>query len=374
MKHKEENMIRNNRAREVAEMLSRQLFAEGRFDNAPGGSGTLAAAAAGAALPLSDVAFSGVSIQAIGYEVDGGNESTVHIYVSQGTVAAIRGLETEYEGVKIRANKMASLRVNPQLAAKSTNRGNLFVRAGRIACGSSCAPSGEQYSGTFGALISDNANQIYGLSNNHVIAACNHVAVGMPILAPSTMDSHPTLPAPREIGRHSAIVELRSGEPNLVPEAKVDAAAAFVPEPTVVTSWQGDLNQGYDTPTNTVTPSSGMQVKKWGRTTGLTTGVVEAQLVRLPLPYKTRHFTATVYFKDVWTIRSTNADSFALPGDSGSLVVTEDGQHAVGLIFATTTTASNSYGVMVPIDDVLADLHNGGGMLGPLRILGNHGL
>ncbi|HWX10676.1 MAG TPA: hypothetical protein VNZ04_01565 [Trinickia sp.] len=368
-------MAEENRARRLAETLSGMLFADGRFDNVPGGSGTLAAAASGVNLPLSDTAFSGISIQAIGYETEReDNEPTVHIYVSQGSAAAIRGLETEYEGITIRANKMASLRVNPQLAAKSTNRGHLFVREGRIACGSSCAPSGEQYSGTFGALLVDSQNQIYALSNNHVIAACNHVAVGMPVMAPSTMDSHPTLPAPREIGRHSAIVELRSGEPNLVPESKVDAAAAFVPEPTVVTSWQGDRDQGYDTPTGILAPFSGMRVKKWGRTTGLTTGVVEAQLVRLPLPYKTRHFTAVVYFKDVWTIRSTNSDSFALPGDSGSLIVTEDEQHAVGLVFATTTTANNSYGVMVPMGDVLGDLHSEGGMLGPLQLLGNHGL
>lgn len=57
------------------------------------------------------------------------------------------------------------------------------------------------------------------------------------------------------------IVELRSGDPAFVPEAKTDAAIALVSDSSVVTSWQGD-DLGYDTPTSIIEPVTGLRVKK----------------------------------------------------------------------------------------------------------------
>ena len=47
-------------------------------------------------------------------------------------------------------------------------------------------------------------------------------------------------------------------------------------------------------------------------------------------------FTATVLcvLTDTWTVRSNNTDPFGLPGDSGSLIVREDGSRATVLLFA----------------------------------------
>ncbi len=180
--------------------------------------------------------------------------------------------------------------------------------------------------------------QLYILSANHVLAACNHIPVDMPILSPSSADGGPTLSAPREIGRHAEICELRSGEPSLVSPCSEDVALARVTEPNHVTSWQGPVGSdgGYDTPTNAVAVRDGMRVKKIGRTTGLTQGTVEAKLVPFPLPYKLKPFSATVWFKEMWSIRADSGKHFALAGDSGSLVVTEDGSAAVGLLFAAS--------------------------------------
>ena len=133
----------------------------------------------------------------------------------------------------------------------------------------------------------------------------------------------------------------------------LDAATAAVTDQNLIISWQGDDTQGYDTPPNTGAPISGMKVKKFGRTTGFTTGVVEA-FVPTPwiLPYKSGKFSATVWFTDTWTIRTDTADPFALPGDSGSLVVSADGRFAIGLLFAVNN--KGQYGIIMPIDQVLA--------------------
>jgi hypothetical protein len=205
---------------------------------------------------------------------------------------------------------------------------------------------------------------MYILSNNHVLAACNHTPVGMPILAPSNMDASPGVRAPGEIARHAEICELRSGVPALVDPLKADLALAGVPDPDAVSSWQGDDVDGYDTPRHVVTPRSGLSVKKFGRTTGLTTGRVESEVTLSPVPYKSRFFTATVYFKGVWSVLGDGGIPFALPGDSGSLVVTHDGRSAVGVVFAA---AQGGYGFMIPMDHV-ATCFSG------LRLVDKHGI
>lgn len=204
------------------------------------------------------------------------------------------------------------------------------------------------------------------LSNNHVLAACNHTPVGMPILAPSTMDARPGRRAPAEICRHEQLVELRSGDPALVPLMRADAAVAQITNLNLVSSWQGDSLSGFDTPPRTTALAAGMKVKKFGRTTGLTSGTIEAY-VPTPwiLPSKSSKFSAMVWFTDTWTIRTDNTDPFALPGDSGSLVVTEDARAAVGLLFAVNSRGQ--YGIVAPMDQVLP-------AFGQLTLVSGHGV
>ena len=77
-----------------------------------------------------------------------------------------------------------------------------------------------------------------------------------------------------------------------------------------------------------------MTVKKFGRTTGFTKGIIQAFSRRPnPYPFDLPKFKATVWFKNVWTVAPLDG-AFALPGDSGSLVVSEDGLTAVGILFA----------------------------------------
>jgi hypothetical protein len=296
-----------------------------------------------------DTGFSGLAVHSVGYTA-GAEDEKVVIYVTKGSRKALEEIPSEVEGVSVEAKLMGKLKAGPAMAAAGPS--NLFERNGRIACGSSCAPSGQSYAGTLGAFLRD-GNQMLALSNNHIFAACNHTPIGMPILSPSTMDSRPNRRPPTAICLHDKIVELRSGYPGLVQTMRLDAALGKVTNPDIVSSWQGDDANGYDTPKATTSPQSGLAVKKFGRTTGLTTGTIEA-LVPTPwiLPYKSDEFTANVWFTDTWTIRSDGNEPFALPGDSGSLVVSGDGQMAIGLLFAVNNRGQ--YGIIMPIEDVMA--------------------
>ena len=357
-------------ARVVAEQLAGEFLKGGNYE-APGAAmdaHTLAsilpaAAAAGAFPHFAETGFAGLAVQAVGYTAGAAEESVI-VYVTRGSKRSLDKLSTNASGVPIRAVQLGKLIVKPEMAATAAARGKVYERNGRIACGSSCAPAGENYAGTFGALAQRDG-ELMILSNNHVFAACNHVPVGQPILAPSAMDARPELPAPRELCRHADIVELRSGTPTLVPLTRCDAAVARVPDGNLVSSWQGDDHSGYDTPVTPIAPQADLRVKKVGRTTGLTSGVVEALITSpWPLPYKNRNFAATVWFTDIWTIRAEDSGPFALPGDSGSLVVTEGGDAAVGLLFATSSKGET--GFIAPIATVLQELN--------LNLTSNHGI
>jgi hypothetical protein len=207
-----------------------------------------------------------------------------------------------------------------------------------------------------GAIVNQN-EQLYILSNNHVIGGCNHAVLDTIIMSPATGDSILGI-TPFEVGRLNKLYQLRSGEPYFVKPCVVDAALARVTNPDVITSWQGDINLGYDTPQTIVEPKAGLRVKKIGRTTGITHGIIESKAIgHTKLPYKANGFNATVYFRDFWFVVGVDNSPFAMPGDSGSLVVTEDGSAAVGLIFAT----SGQYGCFTPLRKVLDEL--GGGNL-----------
>ena len=82
-------------------------------------------------------------------------------------------------------------------------------------------------------------------------------------------------------------------------------------------------------------------------------------------PYRSGKFSATVWFVDTWTVISDGSDPFALPGDSGSLVIKEDGSAAVGLLFAVNN--KGQYGIIMPIDQVLS-------AFGSATLISGHGV
>lgn len=373
------------KAATLAKALVAKFLQDGNFIAAGGPMSlqALPAASSRALDNLDETGFAGLSVQAVGYaegaiaepdeEADDedeeiGDEETeedeVHIYVSRGSKKELRAIPANVGGVRVRAHNIGKLYVKPHASSTTTHRGNIYIHDDRVACGSSAAPTGKNYAGTFGAIVRDEAGQLYALSNNHVFADCNHAPVDMPILAPAGIDGRPGARAPGEICRFSDMVELRSGVPALVNPCREDLAIAAVPDDDEVSSWQGDEADGYDTPATTLNPTRGLRVKKFGRTTGLTHGIVESVVVSTSIPYQSDHFNALVWFTGVWAIRSADSDPFALGGDSGSLVVTEDGENCVGILFATA--AKGSRGFIVPVDRVIQ-------AFGGLEMVSDHG-
>ena len=364
-------MLQEVRARTVAGQLAGEFLRNGNYEAARGAidvqtmEGVLPAASIVPGVGnLPEYGFAGLSVQSIGYSY-GSDEEIVYVYVTKGGRRALSSLSTEVGGIKIQVTNVGKLIIRPEAISAASNMGNFYERGGRIACGSSCAPSGiySHGTGTFGALVSSNRGMM-ALSNNHVFAACNHVPVGQPILSPSVADARPGIPAPRLLCYHADIVELRSGFPPLVPLGRCDAAIADVSDQDAVSSWQGDDITGYDTPSKPIDPFSGLRVKKVGRTTGLTFGTVEARSTPWALPYRNPNFAALVWFTDVWTVTADIGGQFALPGDSGSLVVTDDGAAAVGLLFASTPRGEYAY--IAPINAVLTELN--------LALISNQGI
>lgn len=165
----------------------------------------------------------------------------------------------------------------------------------------------------------------YVLSNNHVLADSNTARIGDPILQPSSADGgrHPQ----DSIGRLARFVPLHfDGEVNLV-----DAAVAEVDFPDLE---RGIAWLGYP---REFSPRVriGQILRKTGRTTAFTSGVVQAVNTTIEVNYsgKVARFA-----------RQIVTSCMSSPGDSGSLAL--DGQERpVGLVFANSERAT----IMNPI-------------------------
>lgn len=193
--------------------------------------------------------------------------------------------------------------------------------------------------GTIGARVKDASGKLYLLSNNHVFANTNNAKAGDNILQPGPIDGGVN-PADA-IGTLNTFVPLTFCAGATCTANKMDAALAST---TAALSGNATPCDGYGTPSKTVaTPAANLKVKKYGRTTGLTSGVVAAVNVTIDVGYtatQVARFTGQVYIA---------TPGFIGPGDSGSLIVTESGNKPVALVFAGTSSAAFA----TPISDVL---------------------
>ena len=191
--------------------------------------------------------------------------------------------------------------------------------------------------GTIGCRVTDGTN-VFALSNNHVYAASNAASFGDAVIQPGTFDGGSS--SADDIGTlyDFETIDFNGGNNT------IDAAIALC-KGTLDNATPSD---GYGVPTSaTVSPSIGMRVQKYGRTTGLTKGRISAI-----------NATVDVNYGAVGTARFVNqivisSGSFSAGGDSGSLVVGqrgEDSRKPVGLLFA----GSALYTIANPIGPVLS--------------------
>ena len=197
--------------------------------------------------------------------------------------------------------------------------------------------------GTLGARVT-NGSSVFALSNNHVFAGVNQASIGDAILQPGPIEDGGTDPADR-IGTLADYQEIDfSGSANTM-----DAAIALTTTADVGTA---TLPDGYGSPNSTTTTAAvGMSVQKYGRTTGFTTGSINAVNVDVDVCYFP--LTETICFPgfEAHFVNqfSVTPGPFSASGDSGSLLVTQGSNQPVGLLFA----GGEGLTIANPIDAVL---------------------
>lgn len=204
--------------------------------------------------------------------------------------------------------------------------------------------------GTLGCRLKDNHGNLYALSNNHVFANENSGKVGVDkIVQPGELDGVAVTLCKfgitnNIVGTLAAFVPIDVSQPNGT--NTVDGAIISTNANLVNTS---TLRDGYGVPKSTTVKAFLTQhVQKYGRTTGYTSGTVTALNVAFPIGYN----PGVANF--VNQIEITADDQFlffAIPGDSGSLVVDFD-NNPVALLFAGNGLVTDCN----PIDDVLTQL------------------
>ena len=197
-------------------------------------------------------------------------------------------------------------------------------------------------SGTLGALVTKGGNgPQYILSNNHVLGRLNKARVGEDVSQPGLIDNN--------CGVFQTIADF-SEAPGLGGATNVDAAIGLVQSGAVAEDGRLlDIGSISSTPG---TPAMNLPVMKSGRTTGLTTGSISSISTDVSVQYQSGCGSGkkfTVSYNDQIVIAGSG---FSAGGDSGSLIVSNDGnscKQPVGLLFAgsSTTTIAN------PIGDVI---------------------
>ena len=178
----------------------------------------------------------------------------------------------------------------------------------------------------------------YILSNNHVLANVNAGSVGDDILQPSPDDGGDDSPPPGgdSVGQLAEFAKLDFGAANLI-----DAAIARVTTPGAVAAGLagiGDVGAPVDGQLH-------QSVRKSGRTTGVTIGVIGDLSAHISVDYggQLAHF-------DHQLAIATVGSFFSDEGDSGALVVDAVTCAAVGLLMGGASGVSYAN----PITEVLA--------------------
>lgn len=191
----------------------------------------------------------------------------------------------------------------------------------------------------------DDPNDIFILSNNHVLANVNAGAAGDAVLQPGPADGGTSSDQIASLHRFMR-VRIGGDMPNLV-----DAAIArLLPniEHSVSVCRIGAI-------TGVGRGVEDMSVRKHGRTSGLTDGVITDESVNQLVGMDHNDPSVVALFRGQLRIERTGSSAaFGLGGDSGSLVVGADNRRAVGLYFAGPE--NGIYGLANHISDVLDQL------------------
>lgn len=191
-----------------------------------------------------------------------------------------------------------------------------------IVCGVSVGHANVDAAGTLGCLV-EREEYHYILSNNHVLANTNEAMPGDAIIQPGSIDGG--MSPEDDIATLEPYCEIQfSGNAN-----DIDAAIALVGDTnqTLVSSEIIDIGTPSSTP---CLASIGQIVRKSGRTTEHTVGVVED----ISGDFWVDFGSEPAWFEDQIVVRSIDANPFSAAGDSGSLIVEKYNLEPVALLFA----------------------------------------
>jgi hypothetical protein len=221
--------------------------------------------------------------------------------------------------------------------------------------------------GTLGCLVKKN-NEVFILSNNHVLANSNDATLGDPILQPGQYDGG-TFPADHIANLYqfvpisfvldqghcsvatvianclNALARLVNSKTKfkiVSTRAVYNLVDAAIAKPLNDSDVSNEILE-IGTIQGSVSGELNMDVKKSGRTTGLTTGVITQIDVTTTVNYGDSRIGM---FKD-----QLMAGPMSQPGDSGSAVLTNDNR-LVGLLFAGSDTTT----IICRIENVFAAL------------------
>jgi hypothetical protein len=219
--------------------------------------------------------------------------------------------------------------------------------------------------GTLGARVVSQSGTVFILSNNHVLANSNGATVGDATYQPGPFDGGTAADQIGTLAAFSPIVFTSTASNTM------DAAIAQVNGADVGTGTPTD--DGYGAPGPTIFGDAngdglfdnkndllGLPVQKYGRTTKLTKGTITGINGTLTICYEVLFIFCmkSARFVDQLIIEP---GGFSGGGDSGSLIVTDDGSKSpVGLLFAgsSTQTIANRIDLVLDYFDVSVDNGN----------------
>jgi hypothetical protein len=296
------------------------------------------------------LAKAGVVGTAVGLRADG--QAVLKVYLARPGATA---LAASLDGVAVESEVTGEIRAElptatPTVGAAVVNPKTRFARP--VPIGVSAGNLNDLVyfktfctTGTMGARLKGANGKFFALSNNHVFAVENRGQAGDPIVQPGQADHNCQSTVADRIGNLGKFIPLKfaTTATNLV-----DAALATV---TATTVGNTTPSNGYGKPSVTTKAAAlNQRVQKYGRTTVLTHGTVTGLNATVKVGYEGGK---TAIFLHQIIISNRTATSFSGPGDSGSLIVTDDaGKNPVGLLFAGSTTVT----VANPIATVLSQL------------------
>lgn len=290
----------------------------------------------------------GVTGVDVGYKYVGGKPTDqiairVHVSKKKRTVAQNEMIPAEIDGVPTDVIER-TFELHAFTARKKEDEITLMADAtkystlkGGISVGPCRSIGGYVYVGTLGAIVKDNAtSQPMMLSNFHVMCVDTGWHVGDTMAQPGRVDGG-SCPAD-VVGtlQRSALT------------SKVDGAVALITARPHVCEIQ-DIGAV----TGTTTATLGAAVRKRGRTTGLTYGVVDSISLTVNVDYGAGIGVKTLTNQIGIRADTTHNPKFGDHGDSGSVVV-DSGGKVLGLYFAGD---SSGYGVANQISEVLSALN-----------------